>query len=168
MLGNPVFGALLRWVHFVAAIIWIGHNYVNVIHHPRYQPLTLDDLAQRSERFMVLLYREHAMFRYASIVVWLTGVGMLWQRHWLRDAFALRGYQAVIGMGSWIGTIMVLNLWLIMWPHQKKVLGFVPASPEERIRSARITFLSARTNTVLSIPLLFFMGAAEHGLALFR
>jgi uncharacterized membrane protein len=62
---------------------------------------------------------------------------------------------------------MVLNLWLVLWPHQKRVLGFVPAPAEERARAARVTFLSSRTNTILSIPLLFFMGAGTHGLALF-
>jgi len=62
---------------------------------------------------------------------------------------------------------MLVNLWLVLWPHQKKVLGFVPATLEERVRCARITFLSSRTNTMLSIPLLFFMAAGSHGVALF-
>jgi len=62
---------------------------------------------------------------------------------------------------------MLLNLWLVLWPHQKKVLGFVPAPMEERVRCSRITFLSSRTNTILSIPLLFFMAASGHGLHLF-
>jgi uncharacterized membrane protein len=63
---------------------------------------------------------------------------------------------------------MMLNVWFVLWPHQKKVLGFVPASVEERLRCSRITHLSARTNTMLSIPLLFFMGAAQHGGFLFN
>jgi uncharacterized membrane protein len=58
---------------------------------------------------------------------------------------------------------MVLNLWLVLWPHQKKVLGFKPAPVEERIRCARVTFLSSRTNTMLSIPLLVFMASGHHG-----
>jgi uncharacterized membrane protein len=57
----------------------------------------------------------------------------------------------------------MLNVWFVLWPHQKKVLGFVPAPAEERIRCARVTFLSSRTNTMLSVPLLFFMASAHHG-----
>jgi uncharacterized membrane protein len=63
---------------------------------------------------------------------------------------------------------MMLNVWFVLWPHQKKVLGFVPATPEERVRASRVTFLSARVNTMLSIPLLFFMLASQHALSLFR
>ena len=92
---------------------------------------------------------------------------MLWQRGVLLDAVSLNGYQAVIGIGFWIGTLMLANLWLVLWPNQKKVLGFAPAPLEERVRCARITFLSSRTNTMLSIPLLFFMAASQHGAALF-
>jgi uncharacterized membrane protein len=69
----------------------------------------------------------------------------------------------VIGLGAWIGTVMVLNLWFIMWPHQKKVLGFVPAPTDERLRCARITFLASRTNTILSVPTLLLMIGGAHG-----
>ncbi len=62
---------------------------------------------------------------------------------------------------------MVCNLWFVLWPHQKRVLGFVAAPVDERLRCARITFLSARVNTMLSIPVLFFMAAGAHGIALF-
>jgi uncharacterized membrane protein len=160
---------LVRWIHLVAAIVWMGHNYVNVVLRPTYQPLTVNDTPEsQSERFMAHLFREHAVFRYASIVAWLTGGLLLWRRGWLIDAFTLTSYHAVIGMGAWIGTVMMLNVWFVMWPHQKKVLGFAPAAPAERVRAARVTFLSSRVNTALSIPLLFFMLASQHGLALFR
>jgi uncharacterized membrane protein len=88
---------------------------------------------------------------------------MLWQRGWLADSLTLTGYQAVIGLGMWIGTLMMLNVWFVLWPHQKKVLGFVPASVEERLRCSRVTFVSARVNTMLSVPLLFLMASAQHG-----
>jgi uncharacterized membrane protein len=92
---------------------------------------------------------------------------MLWQRGLLIDAITMKGYLAVIGMGFWLGTLMLANLWFILWPNQKKVLGFIYAPLDERVRCARITFLSSRTNTMLSIPLLFFMAASQHGAALF-
>ncbi|MBV5325774.1 MAG: urate hydroxylase PuuD, partial [Rhodospirillaceae bacterium] len=91
---------------------------------------------------------------------------MLWRSGILLDALSLSGAAAPIGLGFWIGTVMVLNLWLVLWPHQKKVLGFVPAPHEERVRCSRVTFLSARINTMLSIPLLFLMVAGAHGLLL--
>ena len=163
-----MFDFLLRWVHFFGGIIWVGHNYASMVQRPSFRPPLAEDLGNaQSPVYMALLGREHGTFRYAAIVTWLTGVGMLWQRGILIDAMTLNGYLAVIGTGFWIGTIMLLNLWLVLWPHQKKELGFVPASLEERVRYARITFLSSRTNTMLSIPLLFFMAASQHGAALF-
>ena len=159
---------LLRWVHFFGGIIWIGHNYASVVQRPDFRPLRREDLSdEQSPAYMALLGREHGTFRYAAVVTWLAGVGILWQRGMLGDAVTLNGYLAVIGAGFWIGTLMLANLWLVLWPHQKKVLGFVPAPLEERVRCARVTFLSSRINTMLSIPLLFFMAASQHGAALF-
>lgn len=163
-----VFDLLLRWVHFFGGLIWVGHNYASVVQRPTYRPLSAEDLvADDGSTSKALLNREHGTFRYASVVTWVAGMLMLWQRGWLMDAIQLKGYLAVIGMGMWIGTIMMANLWLVLWPHQKKVLGFVPAPVEERIRCARITHLSSRVNTMLSIPLMFFMAAGPHGAILF-
>lgn len=167
-----LFDLLLRWFHLIFALVWIGHNYANVVKNPSFTPLGGQSEgkamnAELSAELETRMQREHGIFRYASIVVWASGMGMLWYRGWLPDALLLEGPLAVIGMGAWIGTLMLLNLWLVLWPHQKKVLGFVPASMEERIRCSRITFLSSRTNTILSIPLLFLMLASGHGLHLF-
>jgi uncharacterized membrane protein len=165
----PVLDLLARWVHLVAAIVWMGHNYVNVVQRPRFEPIAIADTpGSGSPGFMAALFREHAVFRWASVVSWVSGVFMLWQRDRLVDAFTLSSYHAVVGVGAWIGTLMMLNVWLVLWPHQKKVLGFVPATPGERVRASRVTFLSARVNTMLSVPLLFFMLASQHGLELFR
>jgi uncharacterized membrane protein len=165
---DAVVELLLRWIHFSAGIVWIGHNYSSVVQQPAFRPLTRADLVDgESVQFMSRLNREHGFFRYASIVTWLAGIGMLLQRGWLADALLLRGALVPIGIGVWIGTAMLLNLWLVLWPNQKKVLGFVPASVEQRIACARTTFLASRTNTMLSIPLLFFMAAGAHGGFLF-
>lgn len=159
----------LRWLHIVFALIWIGHNYANVVKTPRFIPLRIEPQEENAQSpdLVRRMHQEHGAFRYASLVVLASGAFMLWNRGILADALALQGHHAAIGIGAWIGIIMVLNLWFILWPHQKKVLGFIPASVEERVRCSRITFLSSRTNTFLSFPLIFFMAASSHGLALF-
>lgn len=163
----------LRWLHLFAGIIWIGHNYAGVVLVPRFRPYTpAQDANGREGEVLTSSYmgrqsREHAVFRYSAIVTWITGMLLLWRQDRLVDALSLSGYEAPIGLGVWIGTFMMLNLWLVMWPHQKKVLGFVPAPLDERVRCSRVTFLSARTNTMLSIPLLFLMVAGPHALAAF-
>ena len=165
-------GALLdllaRWLHFLAGVIWIGHNYSSVVQRPAWRPLAAGDLADAgSPRLQAVINREHGTFRWAAVVTWCAGMFMLWQRGWLPGALALQGGLAPIGIGTWIGTVMLVNLWFVLWPHQKKVLGLVPAPVEERLRCSRITHLSSRTNTMLSIPLLFFMAAGSHGAWLF-
>lgn len=155
---------LLRWTHFIAGIIWVGHNYSSVVQRPGWRPLTAADLSDdRSPRFQALLNREHGFFRWASVVAWSAGMLMLWQRGWLAGAFGLQGALAPLGIGVYIGTLMMANVWLVLWPHQQKVLGLKPATVQERLRCSRISHLSSRTNTMLSIPLLFFMAAGSHG-----
>jgi uncharacterized membrane protein len=160
-------GLVLRWVHIGSGIVWMGHNYVNVILRPRYVPFIVPAGGAASAEFKARERIEHAFFRYASIVAWVTGMLMLWQKGWLGDAVLLHGYLAVIGTAAWIGTAMTLNVWLVLWPHQKRVLGFVPASAAERLRCSRITFLSSRTNTMLSVPLLWLMAGSQHAGTLF-
>jgi uncharacterized membrane protein len=82
------------------------------------------------------------------------------------NAFLLQGTAAPIGLGAWLGTIMLFNVWVLIWPNQKKVLGLVEATDEQKARAARVAFLASRTNMMLSIPMLFFMitGSPAHGL----
>ena len=163
-MDSIVFDLLLRWTHFIAGIIWVGHNYSSVIQRPTWRPLAAEDLGNdQSARFQALLNREHGFFRWASVVAWGAGMLMLWRRGWLPGALALDGPLASIGIGTYIGTLMMANVWLVLWPHQQKVLGLKPATLEERLRCSRISHLSSRTNTMLSIPLLFFMAAGSHG-----
>jgi hypothetical protein len=158
-----------RTLHIASVIIWVGHNRVNVVQTPVFRGVLPADPAEAvREVFIGASKREHAIFRHASLVVWLTGAFLLWRRGDLVDALTLSGSSAVIGLGAWTGSLMVLNLWLIMWPHQKKVLGFVEAPIAERLRCARITFLSSRVNTVLSIATLVLMVAGAHGRWIFR
>ena len=166
---DPLLDLALRWTHFIAGILWVGHNYSSVVQRPGWRPLAAADLTDdTSPRFQALLNREHGFFRWASVVAWSAGLLMLWQRGWLTGALTLDGALAPIGLGTWIGTLMMLNVWFVLWPHQQKVLGLVPASVDERLRCSRITHLSSRINTMLSIPLLFFMASGSHGGYLLR
>ncbi len=155
--------AVARYVHIVAVVVWIGHNWANVISRPRYLRVLAEDPPEVVRAvFIAAAKREHGVFRYASLAVVSTGLFMLWNREELWDAVMLRGGAAVIGIGVWLGLVMTVNLWFVLWPHQKKVLAFVPATVEERLRCTRITFLSSRTNTILSIPAVFFMVMGSH------
>ncbi len=157
-----------RWLHIMGFVIWMGHNFANVVQNPTYKPVgPTTPLEAMGERFEAALKREHGVFRHASLVVLATGVFMLWHRGILIDVLTLQNGQAIIGIGVWTGFLMILNLWFVLWPHQKKVIGFIPASHDERIRCSRITFLSSRTNTILSFPTIFFMAAGSHSAFLF-
>ena len=154
-----------RFLHVAGVIIWVGHNWVNVVQTPVFRRVLPAAPPERvREVFIGASKREHGIFRHASLMVLATGVYMLWRRGDLLDALMLSGPSATIGLGAWIGTLMVANLWFVLWPHQKKVLGFIPASIEERLRCARITFLSSRTNTVLSAATLLLMISGAHGI----
>jgi uncharacterized membrane protein len=99
-------------------------------------------------------------FRWAAVVTWLAGAALLGAN--FGAAFTLQGAYAAIGMGAWLGTIMLFNVWVLIWPNQKKILGIVQASDEEKGKARRVAFLASRFNTMLSIPMLFFMGAGGH------
>jgi len=82
----------------------------------------------------------------------------------LMKALAFREGYVTIGVGGWLGIIMALNVWLIIWPNQKKVLGVVPASDEQKAKSKVMATMASRVNFVLSIPMLMAMGGQSHGL----
>jgi uncharacterized membrane protein len=160
--------ALARWLHIAGMMIWVGHNWVNVVHNPTYRGvLPADPPEVAREVFIAASKREHGIFRHSSLIVWATGVFMLWSRGVLYDALTLSPSARTLGLGVWLGTLMVLNLWLVMWPHQKKVLGFVAACTEERLRCSRVTFYASRMNTLLSVPTIFLMICGAHGVDLF-
>ena len=79
-------------------------------------------------------------------------------------AFTFAEGYATIGTGAWLGTIMLFNVWVLIWPNQKKVLGLVEASDDEKAKAGFIALMASRTNTALSIPMLLGMTAQAHGL----
>ena len=105
-------------------------------------------------------------FRWSALVTWLSGAAYLEAAPHLSlvDAFLLQGSSQIIGVGAWLGTIMLFNVWVLIWPNQKKILGMVEATDEQKNKARRVALLASRSNTALSIPMLLFMGASAHGL----
>lgn len=155
-----------RWLHILAGITWIGLlYYFNFVQVPSVGKAKADGIA--ADIVPKLIAPKALMwFRYAALVTWLSGAYYLMSASHLSfaDAFMLKGASAIIGIGAWLGTIMFFNVWVLIWPNQKKVLGITEASEEQKAGAARIAFLASRTNTMLSIPMVFFMVASPHGL----
>ena len=150
-----------RWLHVMAGITWIGLlYYFNFIQVPSMGKIKQDGSATAITKFIAP--RALLWFRWAALVTWLTGAYYLERSGiGLANAFLLKGTAAYIGLGVWMGTIMLFNVWVLIWPNQKKVLGMVEATDEARLKAARIALLASRTNTMLSIPMLFFMVAGS-------
>ena len=109
-------------------------------------------------------------FRWGAVLTWVSGAAYLGHLGIFDDAFTLGmmsegdAYAGLtIGVGAWLGTIMLFNVWVLIWPNQKKVLGLVEASPEEVAKAKKTAFLASRTNTLLSIPMLMSMVGYGHG-----
>jgi uncharacterized membrane protein len=145
---------LARWLHFLAGVMWIGLlYYFNFVQVPALKAAAADNTAVGITRHVAP--RALFYFRWASLVTWLAGAALLGNQ--FMNAFTLSKGMAGIGVGAWLGTIMLLNVWGLIWPNQKKILGIVPATDEEKTSARRIALLASRTNVMLSIPMLFFM-----------
>lgn len=152
--------ALARWIHFMAGVMWIGLlYYFNFVQVAGLKAAAADGTGAGITKHIAP--RALFFFRWAAVVTWLAGAALLGAN--FVPAFTLSPGYAGIGVGAWLGTIMLLNVWGLIWPNQKKVLGIVTASDEEKNKARRIAFLASRTNTALSIPMLFFMaGGLSH------
>jgi uncharacterized membrane protein len=151
--------ALARWVHFLAGIMWIGLlYYFNFVQVAALKAATADGTNAGITKHVAPLALFY--FRWAAVVTWLAGAALLGGN--FTSAFTLSKGYAGIGIGAWLGTIMLLNVWGIIWPNQKKILGIKPATDEEKGKARRLAFLASRTNTMLSMPMLFFMATGWH------
>ena len=146
--------ALARWLHFLAGVMWIGLlYYFNFVQVAALKAATADGTAAGITKRVApraLLY-----FRWAAVVTWIAGAALLGNQ--FLNAFTLSKGMAGIGVGAWLGTIMLFNVWVLIWPNQQKILGLKPATDEEKATARRVAFLASRTNVMLSIPMLFFM-----------
>ncbi|MDP2238940.1 MAG: urate hydroxylase PuuD [Burkholderiales bacterium] len=147
-----------RWLHIMAGVMWIGLlYYFNFVQVGALKAAAADNTGAGITKHVAP--RALFWFRWAALVTWLAGAMML-GKHFLDAFLFLNPAYYPIGIGAWLGTIMFINVWVIIWPNQKKILGIVTATDEEKNKARRLAFLASRTNTMLSIPLLFFMSAS--------
>lgn len=165
--------AIVIWLHVFAGIIWIGLlYYFNFVQVPALADAIADEGGPGGAGITKYVApRALFWFRWGAVFTWLTGAIFLMHRGMLDDAFMLgmagestNAYAMTIGIGAWLGTIMLFNVWVLIWPNQKKVLGIVEASADEIAAAKKTAMMASRTNTMLSIPLIMSMvGAGGHG-----
>jgi len=162
---------LIRWLHILSGVMWIGLLwYFNVVQVPALGAAAADKGGPGGAGISKYVApRALLWFRWAAVATWLTGAAYLLRGANFVNAFTFGHfgedlYGLVIGTGAWLGTIMLFNVWVLINPNQMKVLGFTPATDEEKVRARRVALLASRTNFVLSIPMLMCMAGATHGL----
>lgn len=158
--------SLAVWLHVFAGIIWIGLlYYFNFVQVPAMNEAASDNSGPGPAAIgKYVAPRALMWFRWGAVATWLTGAWALeYVGGFTTNFFATNG-PTIIGVGAWLGTIMLFNVWVLIWPNQKKVLGLVEASDDEKAKAKKTAFLASRTNTLLSIPMLACMVAAGHGM----
>jgi uncharacterized membrane protein len=154
-----------RWLHVLAGIMWIGHLwYFNFTQIPT-MPKIPAELKPGVSKFIApaALF----WFRWGAMVTIASGIILALLNGYFINAVTIGLIDGVpkhtmIGIGMWLGTIMWFNVWFVIWPNQQKALGLVPADDATKAKSARTAMLFSRTNTMLSIPMLYAMVAAQN------
>jgi uncharacterized membrane protein len=154
-----------RLIHVIVAIMWIGLLwYFNFVQIPN-MPKIPDD--QKPAIGKVIAPAALFYFRWAALLTIISGLLLAYLNGYLHDAMTLGfgsggGKNLAIGIGMWLGLYMAFNVWFIIWPNQKKALGIIDTDPETKAKSARTAMLFSRTNTLLSLPMLLSMVAAQN------
>jgi uncharacterized membrane protein len=162
--------AFWTWVHVVVGIAWIGLlYYFNAVQVPGVAAALADKEPGPAAINKYIAPRALFWFRWAALLTWLTGAMTLEVMHQIPGsgfvaAFTFQEGFAVIGMGAWLGTIMLINVWGPIWQNQKKILGMKTATAEEVAKAKKIAFIASRTNVALSIPMLMGMVGHMHQL----
>ncbi len=154
-----------RWLHVLSGVMWIGLLwYFNFVQIPC-MPKIPDD--QKPAIGKVIAPAALFWFRWGAMATIVTGLILAWMNGYILEAVAIGiadsdPKHTMIGIGMWLGAIMWANVWFVIWPNQKKALGMVEVSAEEKAAAARTAMLFSRTNTLLSVPMLFAMVAAQN------
>ena len=155
----------LRWLHITCGVMWIGllwyFNFVQIPNMPKIEA------AQRPAITKVIAPAALFWFRWAAMSTIVTGLILAWLNGYLLDAITIgtmsgAAKSTAIGIGMWLGTIMWFNVWFVIWPNQKIALGIVPADDPAKAAAGRKAMLFSRTNTMLSIPMLYCMVSAQN------
>ena len=149
-----------RWLHVMVGVMWIGLLwYFNFVQIPSMPKISDEHKPAISK---VIAPEALFWFRYSALLTVITGLIVAWLNGYGHDALMLgEGFQA-IGIGMWLAIIMAINVWFIIWPNQKRALGIVDAEPEVKAKSAKVAMLTSRTNTLLSVPMLYLMVAQQN------
>jgi len=170
VIGDTSFNAwsFVVWLHVFFGIIWIGLlYYFNFVQVPAVAQALADKEPGPAAINKYVAPRALWWFRWGALATWLTGAAALEiMKVGLMNAFLLKNGVVVIGIGAWLGTIMLFNVWVLIWPNQKKILGMVTATPEAIAKGKVVALMASRTNTLLSIPLIMCMVGHAHGLPL--
>jgi uncharacterized membrane protein len=159
-MGEFIQYSLGRWVHVMAGVMWIGLlYYFNFVQVDALKKAAADTPPTGAGITRHVAPRALFFFRWAALVTVLMGAMILGDKIDEALFFKERAYIP-IGVGAWLGLIMFFNVWAIIWPNQKKVLGIVPATDDEKNKARRTAFLASRLNAALSMPMLFFMVAS--------
>ena len=165
-LDSYFWSAIFRYLHVLSGIMWIGLLwYLNFVQIPS-MPKIPDD--QKPAIGKVIAPAVLFWFRWAALSTIITGLIVAYLNGYVNQAMTLGligqadPKSITIGIGMWLGIIMAYNVWMIIWPNQKKVLGIIEASADEKAKSARTAMLFSRTNTLLSIPMLLSMVSAQN------
>lgn len=164
--------SIVIWLHVLSGVTWIGLlYYFNFVQVPALGEAASDEGGPGGAGIAKYVApRALWWFRWGALATWLTGAAYLYLQGMLHHAFTLgllgdspNPYANMIGVGAWLGTIMLFNVWVLIWPNQKKVLGMVEATAEEVAKAKNVALLASRSNTLMSIPMLMSMVGPGHG-----
>lgn len=171
--GSPIgfsFALLDRWLHILSGVMWIGLlYYFNVVQTPGLAAAAADKGGPGGAGITKYIApRALLWFRWAAVATWVTGALYLTMGYGdlggILKAFALEPGFRTIGVGAWLGTVMLFNVWVLIWPNQKKILGMTAATDEEKAAARKTAAKASRINFILSIGMLMCMGGQAHGL----
>ncbi|MBT5456183.1 MAG: hypothetical protein HOK82_06225 [Rhodospirillaceae bacterium] len=158
-------GFLFRWLHVLSGVMWIGilwyFNFVQIPNMPNIEE------SQRPAITQVIAPAALFWFRWGAMSTIVTGLILAWLNGYIVDAITIGltsgvAKHSAIGIGMWLGTIMWFNVWFIIWPKQQIALGMVEADAAAKAAAGRTAMLFSRTNTMLSIPMLYAMVSAQN------
>ncbi len=152
---------IMRWLHVVSGVMWIGLLwYFNFVQAPS-MPKIPDE--QKPAVSKVIAPAALFWFRWSALSTVVTGLLLAMMLGYITNALMLAQGFLAIGLGMWIALVMAFNVWFIIWPNQKKALGIVTVTPEEKAAAAKLAAMTSRINTMLSIPMLYCMVAQQNG-----